>query len=165
MALDQKRRQKKLAKKAAKRKMVVTAKKSALKAGWLVGNQMALAVSGPIQECLMPKGLFDLGIGNIVISRKMPTGNMGVSFFLVDVFCLGVKNCFFTVLSPSEYASRIRSLFLDQNLEAIEPACAVKLIENAVSYARDLGFSPHREYAIAKRIFEDIDPASCPPRI
>ncbi|MBF0459552.1 MAG: hypothetical protein HQK99_16800 [Nitrospirae bacterium] len=43
----------------------------------------------------------------------------------------------------------------------IHPACAVKLIEDAVAYAKGLGFSPHKDYGIARKIFGDIDPKDC----
>ena len=46
-------------------------------------------------------------------------------------------------------------------MRPIEPACAVKLIETAAAYARDLGLNPSRDYAFAKRIFGGIDPAAC----
>jgi hypothetical protein len=37
-----------------------------------------------------------------------------------------------------------------------------KLIEGAIHYAEELGFSPHRDYHNAKNIFGDIDPSVCP---
>jgi hypothetical protein len=48
-----------------------------------------------------------------------------------------------------------------EGLEPIPPPCAVRLVENAAAYARDIGFSPHEEYTFTKKIFGDIDPASC----
>jgi len=47
-------------------------------------------------------------------------------------------------------------------LEPIQPACAVKLMEAAAAYTQDLGLNPHREYAIIKPIFGDINPGICP---
>jgi hypothetical protein len=163
MAIDERRRQKKLARKAAKRKKNLTAKKTFHGPG-ITGSpekQVAFAATMPIHECLIPRGLFDLGLGSIVISRKMPNSNIGFAIFLLDVFCLGVKNCLFAVLPQGEYESRIEDLRQKEGLETIQPACAVKLVEDAAAYARDLGFSPHREYAIIKRIFGDINAAIC----
>ena len=164
MAMDEKRRQKKLARKAAKRKKNVAAKKTFHGPG-IAGSpekQVAFVAGMPIHECLVPRGLFDLGLGSIVVSRKMPNSNIGFAIFLLDVFCLGVKNCLFAVLPQGEYESRIEDLRQKEGLEPIQPACAVKLVENAVAYARDLGLSPHREYAIIKKIFGDINPGICP---
>ena len=74
MALDARKRQQKLAKKAAKRKSVLAAKKPVSSAGIMVphGRHTMPAASAPIHECLVPDSLFDIGIGS-VIRRKENT--------------------------------------------------------------------------------------------
>jgi hypothetical protein len=163
MALDEKRRQKKLARKAAKRKKALAARKPTYSGGGGDSTErlMAMAAASPVYECLMPAGLFDLGMGSVVVSRKMPNGEIGFGVFLVDVFCLGVKDAFFSVRPQGEYESVIGQMNAREGLKPVEPACAVKLIENAAAYARDLGLNPHRDYAFAKRIFGSMDPAAC----
>jgi hypothetical protein len=49
-----------------------------------------------------------------------------------------------------------------EGLERVEPEYAVKLVENAVAYAKDLGFNPHKDYRLVKKIFGSIDPSVCP---
>ena len=68
MALDARKRQQKLAKKAAKRKAVLATKKPVWSVGGLVphGRQTMPVASAPIHECLIPESLFDIGIGNVV---------------------------------------------------------------------------------------------------
>jgi len=163
MAIDEKRRQKKLARKAAKRKKALAARKPAYSGGggYSAERLMAQAAASPIHKCLMPAGLFDLGMGSGVISRKMPDGEIGFGVFLIDVFCLGVKDAFFSVRPQGEYESFIDQISEREGLKPVEPACAVKLIENAVAYARGLGLNPHPDYAFTKRIFGSIDSAAC----
>lgn len=163
MAVDEKRRQKKLARKAAKRKKALAARKPEYSGGggFSAGRMMATAAASPIHECLVPAGLFDLGMGSVIISRKMPGGEIGFGVFLVDVFCLGVKDAFFSVRSQGEYESAIEEISAREGLKPVEPACAVKLIETAAAYARDLGLNPQRDYPFAKRIFDNIDSAAC----
>lgn len=163
MAIDERRRQKKLARKAARRKKALAAKKSPYSEGgnFSAGRLVAQAAVSPIHECLMPGGLFDLGLGSVVVSRKMSNGEIGFGVFMIDVFCLGVKNAFFSVRPQGEYESVIGKISARESLKPVEPACAVKLIEKAVAYARNLGLDPHRDYAFAKRIFGNIDPAAC----
>jgi hypothetical protein len=161
MAIDQKKRQKKLAKKAAKRK-VVLAEKRKRDSFPVTKDQVLWAASiSPIHECLVPKGIFDTGLGDVIISRKMPDGSIAASVFLVDAFCLGVKDCFFTIVSKSKYEQRVMILEQNEKLERVEPEYAVKLIENAVSYAENLGFKPHKDYPTVKKIFGTIDPSFC----
>ena len=161
MALSQKQRQKKRAKKAAKRKSAATAKKAL---GGLFGGarQMALAVNSPIHECLIARELFEAGMGTVVVSRSLPNGDLGASFFLLDVYCLGVKNAYFLNMPPEEYEVRLSAVSQNETLTVIHPTCARKLVEGAEAYARDLGFSPHPDYQVAKRIFGDIDALACP---
>ena len=163
MALDARKRQQKLAKKAAKRKAVVATKKSLGEVGSVVsrGRQTMPVASAPIHECLVPDNLFDIGIGNVILSRKMPNGFVGAAFFLVDVFCLGIKDAFYDVLSPPEYDYRLSGL-QHETFRAIHPTCARKLVEGAEAYARDLGFPPHPDYQRARQIFGDLDATACP---
>jgi hypothetical protein len=163
MALDARKRQQKLAKKAAKRKAVVAAKKTLGEVGGVVSHRRhAVPVAGaPIHECLVPESLFDIGIGNVIVSRKLPNGFIGAAFFLVDVFCLGIKDAFYDVLSPAEYDYRVSGLE-HETFRAIHPTCARKLVEGAEAYALDLGFNPHPDYQRTRQIFGDLDATACP---
>jgi hypothetical protein len=159
MVMDEKRRQKKLARKAAKRKRNLGAKR-----GEFPGKErlIAFAADKPLHECLIPRVLYEQGIGNVVISRKMPNGDIAAAFFLVDIYCLGVKNCFFTIIPPGVYAQRIANLVQKEGAEHAMPACAVKLIKGAVAYAESLGLHAYRDYFSLKGFFGSIDPTTCP---
>src|SRR5499427_10896179 len=124
MALDARKRQQKLAKKAAKRKAVVATKKSLGEVGGLVsrGRQVMPAADAPIHACLVAESLFDIGIGNVIVSRKMPNGFIGAAFFLVDVFCLGIKDIIYDVMSPAEYDQRLAGL-QHETFRALHPTC------------------------------------------
>ncbi|MCD4652600.1 hypothetical protein K8T06_01550, partial [bacterium] len=81
-------------------------------------------------------------------------------------YCLGVKNALFKVVSESEYEKTLKPQLMhiddDQSFEKIDSACARKLVEGAVSYAKELGFSPHKDYRSVKKIFGNIDSDACP---
>ena len=159
MAIDEKKRQKKLAKKKAKRKTVTAAKKKAAGRFGLTADEIRDA---PVHECLMTSKLFDVGIGSVLLARKMPDGDIAVGLFLVDVYCLGVKDAFFTLRSETEYNQMIEGRYDRENLESLHPTCARKLVEGSVAYASALGLNPHKDYAGARRIFGDLDPDACP---
>jgi hypothetical protein len=163
MATDPRKRQKQYARKTAKRKAAVAAKKATegskvVRAGT---RQMAVAASAPLHECLMPQELFETGMGTVVVSRAMPNGNIGASFFLLDVFCLGVKDAYFVAVPRTEYGYRLAGIAHNETLTPLSPACARKLVEEAEAYASNLGFSPHPDYQLARKIFADIDAAAC----
>ena len=162
MALDARKRQQKLAKKAAKRKAVLATKKYAGQGESFLSpvGQTLPAVDAPIHECLMPERLFDIGLGSVIVSRRLPNGFIGAAVFLVDVFCLGIKDAFYSRLSQAEYAQRVAHL-QHETFKPLQPACARKLVEEAEAYARDLGFPPHPDYQRARRIFGDIEATAC----
>jgi hypothetical protein len=164
MAIDPRKRQKQLARKAAKRKAVQSAKKDLHGTGGVGSSakQLVVAEASPIHECLMPEGIFEVGIGNVIVSRKLPNGDIGASFFLVDVHCLGIKFAFFQVMPETEYLRKLGSLGQHETFRRIHPSCARKLVENAEAYAREIGFNPHHDYHLAGRIFGDIDASVCP---
>ncbi|MBI3467947.1 MAG: hypothetical protein HY000_33485, partial [Planctomycetes bacterium] len=76
MAIDPRKRQKQLARKAAKRRETVAAKQLANRTVRHLSEkeQMEIAVGSPIHECLVPAGLFSKGIGCVIIGRSMPRG-------------------------------------------------------------------------------------------
>jgi hypothetical protein len=163
---SERKRQEKLARKAAKRKQHVQAlKRAEAEQGPLsVRRAMSLVASAPIHECLAPVELFGRGIGTVVVSRKLPNGQLAVGSFLLDVWCLGVKNAFCRVLDPDEYRELRQRVSEREHMRETEPACARKLVESAEAYAQDLGFSPHPDYAFARQIFGDLDAGACPSR-
>lgn len=119
----------------------------------------------PMHECLVPKGLFEIGLGTVIWTRRIPSGAIAVAAFVVDVFCLGVKNAFFNIASEQDYQNRVKpGLRGDQEFENVHPSCARKVIEGAIGYAEELGFSPHRDYHNAKGIFGDVDGHACPTK-
>jgi len=126
--------------------------------------QIATAADSPIHEVLVPAKLFELGMGNLVFSRLLPDGRIALGAFLLDVFCLGVKNAFVAIVPKVEYAMRRSSWSAAENLQPMEPACFRKLVEGGVAYAQDLGFSPHEDYAVASQIFGDVQITDCSTR-
>src|SRR5947209_19536193 len=106
MARDERKRQQQLVRKAAKRKQKALGLKSAASqstSAMSPARQMQLALTAPIHECLVPEGLFGMGIGEVLFGRKLPNGDVAASLFLLDVYCLGVKNAFFRVFSEYDY--------------------------------------------------------------
>jgi hypothetical protein len=128
---------------------------------WSRTTERDLAVVSPIHECLITDTLSEKGMGHLYFTRLMPDGRISAGIFLVDIFCLGVKDAFFSIIEKLEYETRIKNRPGQDQLVPISPACLRKLVEGAVAYARDLGFEPHGDYAEARQIFGDQETASC----
>jgi hypothetical protein len=114
-------------------------------------------------EALRSAKLFDSGSGHLVVSRFKADGRVECGFFLVDVFCLGVKDagfhCFNSIADYRE--SLLERLFSNEDPVRMTTAAARKLTEDAITYARGLGFSPGFDYKKASRVFGGITTADC----
>ena len=165
MASNERKRQQKLVRKAAKRKQHVQGIKSALVKPFSElspSTQMRRSVDAPVYECLVPEELFQMGIGSVVFSRELPGGDIAAVVFLVDAFCLGIKNTMVKVVPEDEYRLLLEHISRHETLTSISPECARKLVEAAEAYAADLGFRPHPDYLVGRMIFGDVDPDACP---
>jgi hypothetical protein len=158
MAADPKKRQKKLEKRAAKRKekkhQVARVQSAGLPA------QLTAAARLPVLNCWIGDSLESQGLGPVGLSRVFPNGQVAVALFLVDRFCLGVKDAFEEVLSRADYDNKyVRRMATQSPAHSVKPAEARKLLEEAVAYARGLGLAPHPDYARAMLLFGDVNPA------
>ncbi|MDD5033218.1 MAG: hypothetical protein PHE55_00545 [Methylococcaceae bacterium] len=160
MALSTKALQKKRAKKTAKRKEI-------RKSGSSLTSAMAVewlsAAHAPIADVYTPKGIFEIGLGSVWFSRRLEDGRYAMSAFLVDTFCLGVKNAMYAIMEADQYRVQMESFLSSSGEEFVhrKPAYARKLVEMAEAYARELGLEPHNDYKAAKLIFGDVDASAC----
>jgi hypothetical protein len=115
----------------------------------------------PIHAAYVTGEIFSHGIGHSIIARKMPDGRIAAGFFLLDVYCLGVKDAFLTVRPPEDFEALLADRFPEPRLDSVSPAHARKLVDDAIAFARDLGFEPHRDYRDASVVLGDIDPSEC----
>jgi len=158
MATDPRKRQKQLARKNARRKE----KKHQLirHQNISLADRLTAAARFPVLQCWMSDSIELEGIGWVALSRAFPNGEVAVASFLVDRFCLGVKNCFGQFMSRTAYEDEfVRKLKGEIPSYLAPPSEARKFIEAAVAYARSLGLQPHPEYAKAMCLFGDINPA------
>jgi hypothetical protein len=162
MALDPRKRQKKLAKRKAQRKeknkklLVQQQRQMAYQS-----NPVAFAARYPIHQCLANATMFAGGMGTVVVSRRAPNGDIVMGTFLLDTFCLGVKSAFGRTLLPHEYDEFIADLRQNELMQAVEPSYARKVVEGALAYAATLGLKPDPDYYTTKEIFGDIDANAC----
>ena len=162
MAKSKKQKQKKL---AAKRGKKVIKKKRALAQAGPASLMKGFSDAGrfPVHESLVSTELFDGNVGmcTAILSRKLPAGHIAAGVFMIDLYCLGVKNADARIFTTYEYREYIALLEQRHNFREIEAPCLVKLVQSSVDYARDLGLLPHNDYRKAHKIFGDIDAATC----
>jgi hypothetical protein len=162
MAISEQKRQKQRERRKAKeRKRALAERRIRLDA-----TSPAALDEAPMLDCFTNEELWVSGMGNVLVSRRLPNGQVAASVFLIDRYCLGVKNAMWRVDTAADY----HGTFLDRMERAgrrveLSPEFARKIVEGAVEYARGLGFAPHRDYHKAKRIFGRIDASTCDQEI
>jgi len=96
------------------------------------------------------------------VTRTDDAGRLRAGVFLVDLWCLGVKDAFLAEMPASEWPRNLSGIIPDDQRVALHPACARKLVEGAAAYAESLGFAPHRDYNASRRVFGSVKAADCP---
>ena len=92
---DAAHRQRRLAAKVARRKAVVAGKRMLEASSASLVGRIRVAAKGSVVRCMMSSTLFELGIGHVIVARALPSGLLGCAYFLLDVFCLGIKDVFY----------------------------------------------------------------------
>ena len=117
------------------------------------------ARSLPIYECIINAGWRDAGIASIFVARKHSNGNITYGSYLVDIWCLGVKNSHFEFNVDIEKWLKIQdgSQGMGQRFEPIDYNFAHNIIFGGIEFAEDYGFKPHKDFALSQFILEEDD--------
>lgn len=112
----------------------------------------------PIYECLINEGWEEEGFAHITVSRKHINGNLSWGVFLVDTYCLGIKDCFYIFNeAESVYQEQKESLPDILGMQTCDYPLAHNIIYGAVEFANDFGFGPHKDFKVAQFILEEDD--------
>jgi hypothetical protein len=156
MATDPRKRQKKLERRTAKRKEKKHQLVKKQEAG--LAERLTTAAKYPVLHSRVSETFWDQGIGPVLLSRQLPDGSVAAGVFLVDRYCLGVKDAFANIVGGFTYESEfLRKMGEKYDWRDVSPATARKLVEGAVAYAAGFGLSPHPDYHKVKPIFGGID--------
>lgn len=120
----------------------------------------------PLEECLVTAncayellklGIYDedfegaSGVGIVVVTRKKSHDQYLICSYLIDYWCLGVKDAITatTFKSYQDYQNFVSKTFSTfyHNYEKISIDQAREIVWGAVEYAKTLGFQPHRDFA------------------
>jgi hypothetical protein len=90
------------------------------------------------------------GFACVLLARQYKWGRVRVCGYLVDLYCLGVKNTIGPkLMTDQEFAEFTTQFFAPYALGPIDIPLelAQELVFGAVEYARGLGFEPHPDFA------------------
>ncbi len=108
----------------------------------------------PLHECWINTDHLEAGMASVIVTRKHKSGNYTGASFLVDMYCLGIKDSmYFFNIDEEDYQTKV--LRKKDILEKVEYNYAHNLVFGADIYAEELGLSPHKTFAITQHILEE----------
>jgi hypothetical protein len=146
----------KRARKAQRRKQVVAQKRRAEALEASLPARVLRAADAPIQHCFLTESVFDLGIGTLVLARGTSPDRVALSSFLIDVFCLGIKDVMFESVDSDFFEMYMDAMDAGSPMVAVDPGYARKLLRDLAAWSKSIGFAPHRDFAVVERIFGDV---------
>lgn len=117
------------------------------------------ARSLPIHKCWINKNWKSSGKCNIAISRKHNNNNISICHYLVDLYCLGIKDTHYQFnIFENEFLDFIRMKSPEEDyLIEIDYPTAHNIIYAALEYAEDLGFDAHKDFESLTEAFLEED--------
>ena len=114
------------------------------------------AAAAPIRHCLVPTTLFQAGIGPVVLARGVRSNQLSLGVFLVDTWCLGVKDTHFRSIDGETFEMMMAGLNDTAPMSSVDPSYARKLLREVTAWAASIGFAPHRDFAAIERLFGEV---------
>jgi hypothetical protein len=130
----------KRARKAQRRKQVVAQKRRAEIVEASLPARVLQAAQAPIQHCLITESLFEVGMGTLILARGATPHLLTFGSFLLDVWCLGIKDVMFESLEGEEFAAYVEATDAGAPLTSIEPHHARKLLRDLAAWSQSIGF-------------------------
>ncbi len=153
MKKGEKKRQQKALARRTKRKL----ERAALRAS--AGSALLQARTYPIRGSWVQSGWRNEGIAEVVIARRQPNGRVLFGAFLVDLYCLGVKDYFTTSDVPYDQFMHdaLPSLIHGGIPQQISADLAHEIVYGSIEYAARWGFEPHPDFEKAQYVLDSPD--------
>lgn len=109
-----------------------------------------------IGTCYVSDDLETMGEGHIIVSRKHTGGRVSMAVYLVDIWCVGVKDTFYRLrLEDYEFKELIDTYRL--GLHECSYDEAHNWIYGAIAFAEEAGIEPDKSFKITQYMLEEDD--------
>lgn len=106
-----------------------------------------------IGKCYVSKDIAEYGEGHIFVTRHHTGGRVSLGFFLVDIYCLGVKDSFFRLRMDGDEADELFDGM--DNLRECSYDEAHNWIYGAIAFAEEAGIAPDKSFALTQYFLEE----------
>lgn len=117
----------------------------------------------PLEGCWVSPDWQKSGLAVVVVARRQPDGGIVFGNYLVDQYCLGLKDTYYNANMPP---GQFRHDYLPKATQTgppveISPALAHEIVYGGIEYAAQFGFHPHSDFKRAQYV---LDPPDLHPR-
>lgn len=113
--------------------------------------------SVPIGKCYVSENYEKTGVANVIVSRVHTGGRVSFAVYLMDLWCLGVKECFYH-LRVEDYEFKEEVLERSSRMTGIREISyneAHNLVYGALAFAEEAGIAPCKEFALGQYFLEE----------
>jgi hypothetical protein len=146
----------KRAKKAQRRKQVVAEKRRAETLEASLPAPVLRAAQTPIRHCFLTESVFEVGMGTLMLTRGATDHHLTLSSFLIDTFCLGIKDVMFESIEGEAFELYLEATDAGSPMVSVDPSYARKLLRDLAAWSQSISFAPHPDFAAVERIFGDV---------
>jgi hypothetical protein len=110
----------------------------------------------PIHECWINSDWKSHGEAKIIVSRIHANGHYTFGVYLVDLYCLGIKDAFYNFNVDEDLYAELLERVGGENSTQVSYDLVHNIIYAAKEYADELGFKPHNDFtSVAQFILEE----------
>lgn len=121
-------------------------------------SQRTIRESGqyPVYACHISNTWEESGLAYIWLARKT-SPYIVVAIYLVDLKCLGLKNTFVSAYTTEQAYRDYKVEVMERNAESFvfidcTYRCANNIIYGGITYARQFGFEPHKDFQLTQYV-------------
>ena len=115
------------------------------------------ARSLPVYECLVNTDWKEQGVAHVVVARNHTNGNITVCMYLVDLYCLGIKNTQYLFNIPESEYQDLKESMEHIVFEPISYTLAHNIVFAGLEFAEEYGFIPHKDFTSITRFMLEED--------
>ena len=115
------------------------------------------AASFRLYETVITENWQEQGLASIYVVRQLPNLRYIVGGYIIDYFCLGLKNAFCRMNVPYTSIQQMKSQTPVKMID-FPYQDARSLILGSIQYAANLGFHPHKDWHLSKHMVESSKP-------
>lgn len=111
----------------------------------------------PIYECQINDNWKEMGTTQIIIARQHASGNLTLGVYMIDLYCLGVRDTHYRFnTTPEDYDDLLDMLNQDFDMQKVNYSLVHNIIFAAKEYAAELGFKPHKDFtSVSEYLLEE----------